>query len=40
MDRGFIYIQGNLRKKDVKRYCPPFKTKGQLSTKKWKLPVE
>ena len=31
VDKGFIHIQSDLKKKGAKLYCPPFKTKDQFS---------
>ena len=37
VDKGFIHIKGDLDKKNVKLYCPPFKTKNQFTKEEVEL---
>ena len=37
VDKGFIHLQKDLSSKNVKLYCPPFKTKEQFSKKELEL---
>ena len=37
VDKGFIHLKSELAKKQVKLYCPPFKTKEQFTKEEVEL---